>query len=131
MQDWRWFYKVRLRFRTVFRRNRVERELDEELCYHIEQRAKQEIAKGLPPEEAHYVAVRAMGGIEQRKEECRDLRRVNFIETLLQDLRYAFRGFGKSPGFSVVAVLTLTMGIGASLAILTVVNSVLLRSLPF
>jgi predicted permease len=131
MQDCRWFYKVRLRLRTLLRRSQVERELDEEFRYHIEQRAEQEIARGLTPEEAQHIAVRAMEGIEQKKEECRDVRRVNFIENLLQDLSYAVRGFGKSPGFSAVAVLTLTVGIGASLAILTVVNSVLLHSLPF
>jgi len=90
-------YMLRLRFRSLFRRNYVERELDEELRFHIEQRIEQEIARGLTPEAACSVAVRAMDGIEQKKEECRDMRRVNLIETLLRDLRYAVRSFGKSP----------------------------------
>ena len=129
--DWRWLYKMRLRLRSVLLRKRVEAELDEELEFHIERRVELEIAKGLPPEEARRIAIRAMKGIEQKKEDCRDARRVNLIESFMQDLGYALRGFGKNPGFSAVAVLTLALGIGASLAVLSVVDSVLLRRLPF
>jgi putative ABC transport system permease protein len=131
MPEWRWFNQLRLRFRTVFHRDQVERELEEELRYHVEQRIEQEIAKGLSPERARYVAVRAMEGIEQKKEECRDMRRLNLIESFVQDLRYALRGLGRSLGSSAVAVLTLALGIGATLAILSLVDSVLLRRLPF
>jgi predicted permease len=131
MGDFRWFYKIRLRLRTLLRRNQVERELEEEFRYHLDQRVEQEIARGLPMEEARRVAIRSMEGIEQKKEECRDMRRVNLIEALLQDVRYAFRCIGKSAGFASIAVLTLALGIGVSMTILTVINSVLLRTLPF
>ena len=131
MPEWLCFNQLRLRFRTVFHRDQVERELEEELRYHVEQRIEQEIAKGLSPERARYVAVRAMEGIEQKKEECRDMRRLNLIESFVQDLRYALRGLGRSLGSSAVAVLTLALGIGATLAILSLVDSVLLRRLPF
>ena len=80
-----WIYTVPLRLRSIFRRSQVEGELDEEFRFHLELRIEQEIAAGRTPEEARYVALRAMDGIEQRKEECRDMRHVNFIDDLIRD----------------------------------------------
>lgn len=67
------FYTLRLRLRSLFRHNRVEQELDEELRYHLERQMEQNMANGLTPDEARYAALRAIGGVDQRKEECRDM----------------------------------------------------------
>jgi predicted permease len=126
-----WFRTIPLRLRSLFRRRQVEEELDEELQIHLEQLIKHETASGKTPTEARHAALRAMGGLEQQKEECRDARRVGWLEELMQDTRYAARTLAKTPGFTVISLLVLTLGIGSSTAIFTLVNSVLLRPLPF
>src|SRR5437879_7725210 len=119
-----------LRLRSLFRKRTVETELEEELRFHFENQVSKLLQSGLTPAEAQRRARLEFGGMEQLKEEHRDARGVNFIETLLQDARYGLRILARTPVITSVAILSLALGIGANTAIFSMMDAVLLRLLP-
>jgi len=126
-----WWYAVPLRLRSMFRRNRVERELEEEFRFHLDQLIAQEMAAGKTVAEARSAALRAMDGIERQKEKCRDMRRVPYIESFFHDLRQGVRALRRKPRFVAGVIAILALGVGASTSVFSVVDAVLLRPLPY
>src|SRR5262249_4220820 len=122
---------LRLRLRSLFARHTVERELDEELQYHLEREIEQYIAAGMSAGDARQQALRAMGPITQEKEECRDMRGLNWLDHVSQDFRFAVRQLRKSPGFAGTAVFVLALGISATVCIFGFVEAALIRPLPY
>src|SRR5215510_262710 len=119
--------KLRTRLRALLRKSEMERDMDEELRYHIEQQTEQNIRLGMNPEEARNSARKAFGGVERAKERSRDARGVRWLEELWQDLRYGARILLKKPGVTFVAALATSLGICANTTIFDVVHSMILR----
>ena len=123
--------KLCLRFRSLFRRRKVDAELEDELRFHLDQLVDEMVSTGVPPNEARKAALRSMGSIAQLQEECRDMRRVKLWEDFLRDIGYAWRSWTRTPFFSLSVILILAVGIGVNCAVFTVLRSVVLSPLPY
>jgi len=126
-----WMRQSLHRFRSIFRKSQLDQELDAEMTAHLDLAVEENLQRGLSPEEARRQAMIGFGGTEQAKEHHRERRSLPALEILSQDLRYTFRTLRRDRTFAAIAVLILALGIGANIAVFSVVNTLLLRPLPF
>ena len=126
-----WARRLWLRLQSLFRRNRNAQRLDDEMQFHLDQEIAENIAAGMSREEARYAAMRTFGNATVLKEEARDTWGWLWLENFLRDLRYGARALARTPAFAIVAILVISLGIGATTSLFTVVRSVLLKPLPF
>jgi len=128
MGGWNW---LRRRWEVLFRKEDAERELDEELRFHLEREIETHLAAGMPPAEARRRALVAFGGVERHKEEVRNVRGARVVDDVVQDLRVALRSFLKAPAFLVAVLVTLGLGIGGNVAMFGILDASLFRALPY
>jgi hypothetical protein len=126
-----WISEARFRFRAVFRRAAMERELEEELRHHVEMETRKHVALGMAPDAAARRARLAFGGVERIKDDARDARGISLLERVAWDLRFAARGLRNSPGFTAAVVLTLGLGLGANAAMFGVLDRLMFRPPPY
>ncbi len=130
MRPEHWWFTAPLRLKSIFRRGRVENEMDEELRFHLDHKIEEGIAQGLSAEEARRRALQAMGGLEQRKEEIRDARRIHWLTDFVDDVRYATRSLRRTPWLSAFIVLTIAVGIGMTATPLSMLDALIFRPYP-